>query len=240
MSETDETIVPWFEGEWVGFDTETTGVRVKHDRIATASLIRRRSGQNQVRNWVINPGVPMPARAGAVNGLTDEYLSRFGEQPGVALDEIACSLVDFLGQGVPVVGFNVAFDFEILENELLRYDLPTVRQRLGGRIAPVIDPLVLDRALDRYRKGKRKLAAVCEAYSVNEQRDFHQADADVSATLDLLETMVRRFESLREMTLPELFDFQCDSYRAWVEHFNAYMGAKRADFSPSPVEWFFA
>lgn len=232
--------MPWFEGEWLGFDTETTGVWVRRDRIATASLIRRVGGEDTVYNWVINPGVPMPPSASRVNGLTDEYLAEHGEQPVVALAEIASELAAAMKNGVPVVGFNVAFDFEILEAELSRYELPTLRERLGGRIAPVIDPLVLDRTLDRYRKGKRKLATVCAAYDLGGERDFHRADSDVTATLDLLGAMVSRFGQLREMSLGELHDFQCAAHREWAESFNTYMAANRPGFRPVGLKWFFA
>lgn len=235
-----EIQVPWFQGEWLGFDTETTGVNPERDRIATASLIRRADGQNQVRNWVVNPGVPMPPGASAVNGLTDAYLEEHGEQPAVALDEIACELADAMGRGIPAVGFNVSFDFGILENELMRYQLPTIRQRLGGKLVPIIDPLVLDRALDRYRKGKRKLASVCEAYKLGTDCDFHQADSDVAATLDLLEAIIRRFPQLQQMDLTQLHEFQVESYRVWAENFNAFMSQKLPDFRPNSVTWFFA
>lgn len=235
-----ETKVPWFEGEWLGFDTETTGVWVRRDRIATASLIRRVGGEDTAYNWVINPGVPMPVKASEVNGLTDEYLEKHGEQPAVALAEIASELAAAMSSGVPVVGFNVAFDFEILEAELARYELPTLRARLGGRIAPVIDPLVLDRTLDCYRRGKRKLATVCEAYGLDGNRAFHQADSDVTATLDLLGAMIERYESLRGMELDELHDFQAAAHRTWAENFNEYMARTRPDYRPVNLEWFFA
>ncbi|MDD7542545.1 MAG: exonuclease domain-containing protein [Mobiluncus porci] len=229
--------VPWYEGAWLGFDTETTGVWVKRDRIATASLIWREGGDNRVHNWIINPGVPMPPQASAVNGLTDDYLAQNGEQPAGALEKIASELASAMSRGIPAVGFNVSFDFQILEAELARNGLPTVQERLGGALAPIIDPLVLDRALDRYRRGKRRLAAVCAVYGLGEDRDFHHAEADVAATLDLLSAMVDRFEELRAMTLTELQQFQRDSHRIWAESFNEFMKQKHGNFHPAPVTW---
>lgn len=233
----NEATVSWANSPWLGFDTETTGVWVKRDRIATASLIWRESGEDRVCNWIINPGVPMPPSATTVNGLTDEYLQEHGAKPAVALEEIASELAGAMSAGVPAVGFNVSFDFQILEAELARNGLQTVQSRLGGRLSPIIDPLVLDRALDRYRPGKRRLAAVCAAYGLSERRDFHQAEADVRATLDLLEAIISRYENLYGMTLDELMQYQRDSHRSWAESFNQFMKSKRPDFKPTGTEW---
>lgn len=229
--------VPWIDGTWLGFDTETTGVSVKRDRIATASLIWREGGNDRVENWIINPGIPMPPQATAVNGLTDEFLAQNGEKPVVALEEIASRLASAMDSGIPAVGFNVSYDFQILEAELARHGLETLRERLGGALQPIIDPLVLDRALDRYRPGKRRLAMVCAAYGLGENRDFHRAEADVTATLDLLSAMVDRYEELREMTLVELQQFQRDRHRDWAEGYNEYLKNKRSRFVPALLDW---
>lgn len=232
-----ETTGAWFEAGMLGFDTETTGIWVKRDRIATASLIWRDQAGNRTENWIINPGIPMPPAASAVNGLTDAFLREHGEQPAVALDEIASALAEEMSRGVPAVGFNVSFDFAILEAELSRYDLPTLSERLGGTIAPVVDPLVLDRIFDRYRRGKRRLAAVCAVYGLPERSDFHQAEADVSATLDLLDAMIQRFDALRQMSIEEVTAFQREGHREWAKGFNEYMKNKRPDFRPVSLEW---
>jgi DNA polymerase III subunit epsilon len=146
----------WTTGPLLGFDTETTGVDVTHDRIVTAALVRRVPGEStEVRTWLIDPGVPIPAEAAAIHGITTEHAVAHGEAPGPALDEIAALIAADLAIGVPVVAFNAAFDLSLLDAELARHALPTLGERLGRAVTPVIDPLVLDRSLDRFRKGKR-------------------------------------------------------------------------------------
>ena len=50
----------WHDGPMVGFDTETTGVDVGADRVVTAAVVRRDATGNQVRSWLIDPGVAIP------------------------------------------------------------------------------------------------------------------------------------------------------------------------------------
>lgn len=237
MSELNPTDIPWLQQEVLGFDTETTGVYTSRDRIATVSLIRRINGNDSPRYWVINPGVPMPPAAGRVNGLTDEYLQANGVEPGIGLAEVADSLEESMLRGVPVVGFNVTFDFAILEAELTRHGLQTLRQRLDGQIGPIIDPLVLDRILDRYRKGKRNLASVCTAYDLPLRDDFHNAQADVTATLDVLCAMSQRYPELLEMGPGEMMQFQAQGHSQWASSFNQFMSVRKPDFRPVSTQW---
>ena len=119
----------WLDGPMVGFDTETTGVSAADDRIVTAAVIRRHGDQVAVSEWLINPGIDIPARATEVHGITTEKARTDGAKPAEALDEIATALADALGAGVPVVGFNVQYDLSILEAELARHGLRTLAQR---------------------------------------------------------------------------------------------------------------
>lgn len=227
----------WLDGNLLGFDTETTGISTARDRIATVSLIERNQDEDTVHNWVINPGVPMPPKASEVNGLTDEYLQKNGVAPEVGLEEVAQRLSDAMLARTPVVGFNVVFDIKILESELARHGLATLRARLGTDPFPVIDPLVLDRSLDRYRRGKRRLANVCAAYELPPRQDFHTAEADVSATLDLLGALLRRYPEIGKMSLEELAAYQRQAHRDWAESLTKYRQSQNPQSSPIDSQW---
>ncbi|MEX0914031.1 MAG: DNA polymerase III subunit epsilon, partial [Demequina sp.] len=141
--------------------------------------------------------------------------------------------------GFPVVAFNAAYDLSILEAELRRHGLPTLASRLDTPdVRPVVDPLVLDRHLDRYRKGKRKLIDMCATYAVAvDGEDLHAADADVLATLEVVQAMARAYPALGEVSLTDLHDQQISAHRAWAENFRAWLTSKgRTDDLPS-VEW---
>ncbi len=218
----------WINGNLLGFDLETTGVDTARDRIVTASYeVRCGSEVLEQVTLLFNPGVEIPQSAIDVHGITNERAQAEGLDPWVGLEQLAAKLVSYLSEGAPLVGFNVQFDVTLLENELRRYGLPTVAERLGGRFAPIVDPLVLDRELDRWRKGKRKLVDLLEVYGIAVDPDeLHQSDVDVSMTLSLLQAMVRKYPQLDEKGLLELHDFERAAHHRWAVNFSNFLVSK--------------
>jgi DNA polymerase-3 subunit epsilon len=210
----------WIDGPLLGFDTETTGVDVGTDRVVTAALVRRDATGTHVRSWLIAPGVEIPAVATAIHGVPSEHAERFGRPPAEALAEIATEIAAAARAGVPLVAYNACFDLGLLEAELRRHGQPTVRDRLGGDVSPVVDPLLLDRCEDPAREGRRTLVDLCGVYGVDTGR-LHTADVDVVATLDVLAAIVARFPHLATLDLTALHGYQEDAHRAWVEAHDA-------------------
>lgn len=227
----------WHEGPMLGFDTETTGVDVDRDRIVTAALVLRDEAGTHVRTWLIDPGVPIPPGATAIHGITTEQARDEGAAPREALEQIAAELARAFSAGVPVVAFNAAFDLCLLEAELRRHRLPTLSDRLCQPPGPVLDPLVLDRAEDRFRPGKRKLGDLCGLYGVVEQGALHTADVDVVATLDVLAGILGRFPHLTALGLDELHDRQVAAHRSWAEGFNTWRSQQGLDGPGATAYW---
>lgn len=232
----------WLERTMVGFDTETTGVDFSTDRIVTAAIIARDGADGAVsaRTWLIDPGVEIPERATAVHGITTAMAREGGADPVVALGEIAALLAAALANGSPIVAFNAGYDLGILDAELARHGLAPLARRIGaGRsLRPVVDPLVLDRHLDRFRRGKRKLIDLCAHYGVTVDEDsLHAADADVLATLDLVQAMARTYPALGTANLADLHDQQVSAHHAWAVEFRAWLTSRgRTDDLPD-LDW---
>ncbi len=221
--------VGWTSAPLLGFDTETTGTNVREDRIVTAALVHSAGpgrAAETVATWLIDPGIDIPPAASAVHGISTEHARTYGMAPREALDEVADALADALGRGIPVVAFNASFDLQILEAELARLGLPLLAERLGHDIAPVVDPLVLDRGLDRFRKGKRTLTDLCDVYGVVQDGRLHTADVDVSATLDVLRGIIARNPDLAAAELAEVHQRQIALHRDWAENFNEFLRRK--------------
>lgn len=162
----------WHLAPLAAFDLETSGVDVETDRIVTATLIRIHGRQTETRSWLINPGVPIPAGATAVHGVTDEMAAK-GVDPVIGCAEILAELDECWTSGRPVIIYNASYDLTLLDRELRRH----CKVSLDGVIGKVIDPFVIDKALDPYRKGKRTLTATCEHYGVRLD-GAHNAEAD--------------------------------------------------------------
>lgn len=228
----------WTDGALLGFDTETTGVDPAHDRIVTVALVHRDASGTTAHTWLVDPGIEIPAAAAAVHGITTEHARTFGRRPVDALDEVATELAKSFSTSTPVVAFNACYDLTLIESELRRHGLPTVAERVGGPLRPVIDPLVLDREHDRFRKGKRTLGVLCELYGVTpEAGGLHSADVDVVATLDVLVALVRRYPAIASLDLDALHEAQVRGHRRWAENFNAWRAGQGFDGPGAGLEW---
>lgn len=156
-------------GPLVAFDCETTGVSTEDDRIVSACLVLLQPGeptwQAHIKTWLVDPGVDVPAEATAVHGMTGEWLKEHGTPAGTAVAQIGTAVAEMLHAGWPLVGCNISFDLTMLDRECRRHDL-FANPYLHTQIAPVLDVYVLDKHLDPYRKGSRRLTDLCTWYNV--------------------------------------------------------------------------
>ena len=217
-----------------GYDCETTGTDVTRDRIVSAALVQRAAdGTTTTSTWLIDPGVPVPAAALAIHGLSTQHLRAHGAQPAEALDQIAEALAGCLAGGVPLLVYNAPFDLRILDAELKRHDLPTLATRLGAPVRPVVDPLVIDRAVDRYRKGGRKLPDLISEYRVAPAGHLHDATDDVVNAIAVFDAIMRGYPSVPTDVM-ELHDWQVRQHREWAVNFNHWLEGKGKDPSADP------
>ncbi|WP_229350417.1 exonuclease domain-containing protein [Streptomyces sp. UNOB3_S3] len=177
---------PWPDGRLVAFDTETTGTAWDSDRIVSASVVEVGGGQEpKVTSWLIDPGIEIPAEATAVHGITTERARAEGMPPTTAIEEMTALLASLLTTGHPLVIFNARFDLTILDRESRRHDLvPLVDRLLQNELSPVIDPLIIDKQVQPYRRGSRKLPALCAHWKVRHDGP-HAAATDAFAAARL-------------------------------------------------------
>ncbi|MEU2894540.1 3'-5' exonuclease [Streptomyces sp. NPDC088106] len=217
----------WHREPLIGFDLETTGTDPREARIVTGAVIEVRAGEpTGRREWLADPGVPIPADAVAVHGISTERATAEGRPADQVADAIAAVLTDHWKAGVPVVAYNAAFDLTLLSAELRRYGLPSLRDRLGGiDPAPVIDPYTIDRAVDRYRRGKRNLEAVCAEYGVVLD-SAHDATADALAAARLACAIADRHPKVAALGPAELHLRQIEWYAEWAADFQDFLRRK--------------
>lgn len=171
------------------FDLETTGIDVTSDRIVTAhvGLLDADGGVVRARGWLADPGVEIPAGATAVHGITTERARAEGRPAAAVVAEIVEALRALLDAGIPVVAYNAPYDFSLLKYEALRHGVAPILDP-----APVIDPLVVDKTYDRYRRGKRTLEVVAAHYAVTLE-GAHDAAADAIAAGRVAQALAGRY-----------------------------------------------
>ncbi|MFF1689521.1 MULTISPECIES: 3'-5' exonuclease [unclassified Streptomyces] len=214
----------WYEGPLAAFDTETTGVDVESDRIVSAAIVVQDAAGSRPRvsRWLVNPGVPVPTGATEVHGLTDEHLQRNGRWPAPVMEEIARLLGEQAAAGRPLVVMNAPFDLTLLDRELRRHRASALGRYMESSSLCVLDPRVLDKHLDRYRKGRRTLTDLCAHYEVDLE-GAHDAAADAQASLDVVRAVGRRFASRLDRLSPaELHTLQAVWHAAQARGLQAW------------------
>jgi DNA polymerase-3 subunit epsilon len=207
------------------FDLETTGIDVDICRIVTAhvGVIDADGEVIEQREWLVDPGVEIPTAASLIHGVTTEQARLEGQGAPSAAAEIIAALTDVASRGLPIVAYNAAYDLTVLEREAARYGLaPLASPR------PVIDPLVIDKAVDRYRRGKRTLTATAAHYGVA-LPNAHDAGADAVAAGRVAQAIARAFPELAAIAVADLHARQVDWCRQQAE---SYQEWRRANGEP--------
>lgn len=217
----------WHTGTLVGFDLETTGVDTTTDRVVTASVVHvDPAGQVlRSREWLVDPGVRIPEAACAVHGVTTERARALGRPTAEAVAEIVGELESAWAAGLPVVIFNAPYDLTLLDAELVRSRLPRLAGRAWWARAWVVDPLVIDRGVDRYRTGKRTLGATAEHYEVMAW-DEHCALGDAIAATAVARALAAEYELLVGADAQTLHSAQVGWYFDWAVHLQAHLRSR--------------
>lgn len=185
---------PWWQSRLAALDVETTGVSVEDDRIVCAAVVFVGGGIAPERLTLLSDvdGLEIPAEAEAVHGVSTERARHEGQPARDVIAAVRAALVTAISAGYPVVAMNARFDCTLVDRELRRHGLdplPFMR---------VVDPMVLDRHLDKYRRGSRKLDALCEHYGATLD-DAHDAASDALAAARLAWCIGARGEVVRRV-----------------------------------------
>ncbi|WP_228988923.1 3'-5' exonuclease [Streptomyces sp. DH8] len=199
----------WLSGTLTAFDLETTGTDVESDRIVAAAVVRLEADGSlpEERTWLLDPGVAIPEEASAIHGISTERAREHGLPAAPAIEEIAGAVAEGLRSGTPLVVMNARYDLSLLDRECRRYGIASVSERLGADPSPVIDPLVLDKHVDKYRRGKRTLNALCTHYGVPLD-DAHDARADAVAAARVVRRMGEKHQPIGATSLEDLHSLQ--------------------------------
>lgn len=224
-------MIPWHERTLVAFDTEATGTDPETARIVTAAVVTVDPATGKVARdeWLVDPGVEIPEEATQVHGVTTEHARTFGMPAAEAVRLLVAHLADAAESGWPVVIYNASYDLTVLDREARRYELSTLTELCeSDRLTLfVVDPLVIDRETQRYRKGKRDLTTVCGHYGITlTAEEAHTAAGDALASARLAWKQARRFAEVGGIGLAELQQRQATWHAQWAAHYEDYRRSK--------------
>lgn len=228
----------WHRGQIASFDLETTGVDIDTDRIVTASrwIIDPTKGTKVHAGWLVNPGVDIPEGASAIHGITTEHAQANGQDPASAVREIAGDLLHWSTEGATTVAFNASYDVSLLHRECVRYGHTKEAEGLE-RLRPVVDPHVIDKGVDKYRKGSRKLIDTARHYGIElTEEDAHGSAADSLAAARVAYVIAQRYPHIGRTPADELHDLQREWKALQAEGLQKYLRRKDPDAIVRP-EW---
>jgi len=163
-------------------DLETTGVNLSSDRIVEIAIIKIMPDQTRVvKRKFINPEILIPKASSDIHGITDEMV-----KDAPTFKQAGNEIKQFL-EGCDLGGYNSnRFDIPILMEEFLR----------AGMDVDLSNRRMIDVQHIFYTMEPRTLTAAYKFYCQKELKDAHSAEADVSATIDVLMSQVERYNKL--------------------------------------------
>lgn len=215
--------IPLWAANLAVFDTETTGVDTAEARIvsATIALIGTDEEVLERYDWLLDPGIEIPEGAQRVHGISTEIARASGIHAAVGIQQIVAQLSEMIERGFPVVAYNAPFDLTLLRAEATRHGVAW-----SDNLSPVIDPLILDKQFDRYRKGKRTLEAVSAHHGV-EIGNAHDAGDDAIAAGRVLQRIAQKYADVIPGELEELHRAQIGWAATQAASFQEYMRRAR-------------
>lgn len=224
----------WAERPFLAVDTESTGLDVYEDRIVSvATVLVDDEGTTTFQTHVtIDPGVDIPEAASNIHGITTERARAEGTTPAAALVDVAASIRKAIAEDWPIVIYNSTFDWPLLLAEADRHgvDFPAA--------APILDPFLLDRMLDRYRRGSRKLVDVASHYGVPlDAADAHGALADATAAALVMRAIIAKYPAIAEHPLAGVVLRQVRGHEQDRQRFVDYMRVNKDPDFDKPAGW---
>ena len=173
----------------VFFDLETTGLNIAKDRIIEISAIKiMPNGDQEVKTRRLKPvdeagnQIPLPKEVSDLTHIQDADLA---DKP--TFKQIAKSLSEWL-KGCDLGGYNSnRFDVPLLAEEFLRADVD-----IDLRKSKFVDAQVIFN-----KKEQRTLTAAYRFYCDKELEGAHGAEADITATYEVLKAQLDRYPDLQ-------------------------------------------
>ncbi|HTN17500.1 MAG TPA: exonuclease domain-containing protein [Chitinophagaceae bacterium] len=166
----------------VFFDLETTGTDTAKDRIVELAFIKiNPDGTREKYVKRVNPQMPIPAESTFFHGISDEDV-----KDAPSFKQIAHELYNWI-RGCDFGGYNSArFDLPLLAEEFLR----------SGIDVDFTERAMVDVQQIFFKMEQRTLSAALAFYCGKTLEDAHSAEADINATIDVLEAQLERYADL--------------------------------------------
>ncbi len=176
----------------VFFDLETTHLDISLARIIEIAMIKLYPDATTESFLTrVNPGIPIPAEATRIHGITN-----FDVMDKPSFRDIARDIYAVI-EHCDLAGYNlIAYDLPILVNEFKRAGIDFSTDGIA-----IIDVMEIFK-----KKERRNLAAAYQFYCEKQLNDAHSALKDTQATLEIFQAQLKRYADL-PTRVQELHEF---------------------------------
>jgi len=163
-------------------DLETTGTNISKDKIVEIAIIKLYpNGKRETYEKKINPELIIPIEISEIHGIYDVDVI---DSP--KFKELAQEIKEFL-HNCDLAGFNSnRFDIPLLDEEFARCNIDI----------NIEDRKLIDVQNIFHKMEQRSLVAAFKFYCNKELKNAHSAMADTSATIDVLEAQIDKYDNL--------------------------------------------
>ena len=163
-------------------DLETTGVNLTNDRIVELAIVKiMADGTRIAKRRLINPQMPIPQLTSDIHGITDDMV-----KDAPTFKQMSNEIRQFL-ENCDLGGYNSnRFDIPMLMEEFLR----------AGVEVDLSDRRMIDVQHIFYTMQPRTLSAAYQFFCEKELVDAHSAEADINATIEVLEAQLKKYDKL--------------------------------------------
>lgn len=166
----------------VFIDLETTGINLATDRIVEIAIVKVfPDGTKVVKRKILNPQMPIPKASSDIHGITDELVAN-----AQTFKQVANEMKQFIDDS-DFSGYNSnRFDIPLLMEEFLR----------AGLTIDMAHRKMVDVQHIFHMMEKRTLGAAYKFYCEKNLEDAHSAEADATATWEILQAQLQRYPNL--------------------------------------------
>ncbi len=163
-------------------DLETTGINITTDRIVELAIVKiSPDGSKLVKRKLINPLMPIPESSSAIHGITDEMV-----KDAPSFKQISNEVKQFI-EGADLGGYNSnRFDIPMLLEEFLRAG---IEYSVDGKRLVDVQKIF-------HMMEQRTLSAAYKFYCSKTLEGAHGAEADATATWEVLEAQLERYPQI--------------------------------------------
>jgi DNA polymerase-3 subunit epsilon len=163
-------------------DLETTGINVSTDRIVEIAIVKIGvDGTKLVKRRLVNPEMSIPKDSSDIHGITDDMV-----KDAPSFKAMANEIKQFM-EGADIGGYNSnRFDVPMLNEEFLR----------AGISVDIESRKLLDVQKVFHKMEQRTLSAAYQFYCHKTLEDAHTAEADATATWEVLEAQIEKYPQI--------------------------------------------